>query len=40
MVRQGWATADRHTRFGYASEEGDARLARRGIWAGRSQPPS
>ena len=39
QVRQGWAVAYRRYSRAYVAEEGQARRARRGIWAGEFQMP-
>ncbi|WP_408869868.1 thermonuclease family protein [Elioraea rosea] len=39
MVREGWAIAYRRFGHDYISEEAEAQSARRGIWAGRFDPP-
>jgi endonuclease YncB( thermonuclease family) len=39
MVRQGWALASGFFKT-YGSEEAEAELAKRGIWAGSFMPPS
>lgn len=39
MVLQGWAVAFRKYGIDYISQEDDARLARRGIWAGSFEMP-
>ena len=39
LVRRGWAVASGFSRL-YASEEAEARAAKRGIWAGPFVPPS
>ncbi len=39
MVTQGWAVAFRKFGIDYIREEDEARLARRGIWAGSFQMP-
>ena len=41
MVRAGWAVDFEHYSHGaYAREEREARLAKRGLWAGEFEPPS
>lgn len=39
MVANGWALAYRRYSLAYAAEEGRARVARRGLWAGEFVPP-
>ncbi len=39
MVSEGWALAYRRYSLDYVDEEGDARAAQRGIWAGEFIPP-
>ncbi len=39
MVRQGWALAFRRYSIRYVPEEDEARLTRRGMWAGSFVPP-
>jgi endonuclease YncB( thermonuclease family) len=39
MVRQGMALAYRSHSTAYAGEEAEAQAARRGVWAGRFEPP-
>ena len=39
MVAQGWALADRQFSVDYVAQEGEAREARRGLWAGEFIPP-
>lgn len=39
MVRQGWALAYRHYSKAYLSAEKEAQEAKRGVWAGKFEPP-